>query len=724
MELLSNTSNIVLIVIGFGLLIAIHEFGHFIAARWAGIRVESFAVGMGPTVIAYRRGLGVRFGSTAPDIKTRYGAEAENIPTATLHADGVGETEYSLRLLPIGGFVRMKGQEDIDPSNTSDAIDGYGSKPVWKRMIVVSAGVILNIITAGILFVVAFLIGVRFEAPMIGAVRSGSPAFTARNLDGGPNGLMSGDQIDSINGDPMTTFADIQIGAAMSHPDEPVLLQVTRVGVATPLRFEVSPIKDATSRLRSFGVTPARNGILTDQKDIAPMVESLLIKSGLSAAGVKPGATLTAVNGVAIANAESLDLAFEKSNGKPVSTTWLLTSHSENDEITDVTPSTTSPAQKALPVVSAPLYPEPKFEDLFSSDAKAVDEYNLGLIGFTPLVHIDSVQKTSQNQGILQSGDIVLAIADRNGPRFGEFRWIIQTYANHSVQLKILRAGETLSVNARVDRQGHLDVLVNPAWSLLTSARVIDRVLENPQDPKALQTVATPIASLELRPLTKIISINDVALTDWASFREALRSTTADAFAKNTSATLNISFQNIETNSPVKSAVITLSAAEINVIQKLGWSSPLPSDLFEPKMITRSAHGNPVLAATMGFTETKKLSILTWLTLDRLARGTVGVEQLRGPVGIVQVGTRVADRGMTYLLFFLAMISVNLAVLNFLPLPIVDGGLFLFLLYEGCFRRPPSVRFQNAATLVGLTFLGSLFVVTFYNDVVRLFTGG
>jgi regulator of sigma E protease len=170
--------------------------------------------------------------------------------------------------------------------------------------------------------------------------------------------------------------------------------------------------------------------------------------------------------------------------------------------------------------------------------------------------------------------------------------------------------------------------------------------------------------------------------------------------------------------------MITIGAKEIKDIQKLGWSNPLPSELFEPQMITRSAHGNPILAATMGFTETKKLTVLTWLTLDRLARGTVGVEQLRGPVGIVQVGTRVADRGMTYLLFFLAMISVNLAVLNFLPLPIVDGGLFLFLLYEGCFRRPPSVRFQNAATLVGLAFLGSLFVVTFYNDVVRLFTGG
>ena len=718
MELLSNTSNIALIVIGFGLLIAIHEFGHFIAARWAGIRVESFAVGMGPTVIAYRRGLGLRFGSTAPDIKTRYGAEPEKIPTAELHADGVGETEYSLRLLPIGGFVRMKGQEDIDPSNTSDAIDGYGSKPVWKRMIVVSAGVIMNMITAVILFVIAFMIGVKFEAPMIGAVRADSPAATARNLDGGVNGLLPGDQINSINGDPMTTFADIQIGAAMSHPDHELILQVTRVGSATPLQFQLDPIKDTNSGLRSFGVAPARSGTLADQIEIAPVIENMLIKSGLSAAGVKPGSTLTAINGVPITNAESLDLAFEKSNGQPVSTTWSLAPNS-----TPLLSATTTNTAPAL-VATAPLSPEPKFEKLFSPDSKSIGEYDLGLIGFSPLVRIDSVQKTSPNQGILQADDIVLAIEDRSGPRYGEFRSLIQTYANRAVQLKILRAGETLSINARVDRQGRLDVLVGPAWNLLVSARVIDRVLENPQDPKSTQTVATPIASLELRPLTKIISINDIALTDWASMRNALRATTAEAFAKNTSAALNISFQNMLPNSPVKSAVITLSAREMNDIQKLGWSSPLPSELCEPQMITRSAQGNPILAATMGFTETKKLTVLTWLTLDRLARGTVGVEQLRGPVGIVQVGTRVADRGMTYLLFFLAMISVNLAVLNFLPLPIVDGGLFLFLLYEGCFRRPPSVRFQNAATLVGLAFLGSLFVVTFYNDVVRLFTGG
>jgi regulator of sigma E protease len=77
-----------------------------------------------------------------------------------------------------------------------------------------------------------------------------------------------------------------------------------------------------------------------------------------------------------------------------------------------------------------------------------------------------------------------------------------------------------------------------------------------------------------------------------------------------------------------------------------------------------------------------------------------------------------------YLVFFLAMISVNLSVLNFLPLPIVDGGLFLYLVWERVTGKPPSMRFQNAATALGLVLLGSIFVLTFFNDVFRIVTGG
>jgi regulator of sigma E protease len=122
----------------------------------------------------------------------------------------------------------------------------------------------------------------------------------------------------------------------------------------------------------------------------------------------------------------------------------------------------------------------------------------------------------------------------------------------------------------------------------------------------------------------------------------------------------------------------------------------------------------------MGVQETWKFIVVTYLTIDRLVRGSVGVDQLHGPVGIVHVGTKVADRGFMYLIFFLGIISVNLAVLNFLPLPIVDGGMFLYLVYEKVRGVPPSVGFQNAAMLVGFILILTAFVVTFFNDIGRL----
>ena len=155
-------------------------------------------------------------------------------------------------------------------------------------------------------------------------------------------------------------------------------------------------------------------------------------------------------------------------------------------------------------------------------------------------------------------------------------------------------------------------------------------------------------------------------------------------------------------------------------ILELGWSTPIPLYYFEPLYVVRSAGGNPLNAISMGLQETTKLVVLTYLTIDRLFRGTVGVEQLHGPLGIVHLGTKVADRGFTYLLFFLGLISVNLAVINFLPLPIVDGGLFLYLVYEKIKGRPPSIGFQNGAAIAGLLLIATAFVVTFYNDIARI----
>ena len=103
--------------------------------------------------------------------------------------------------------------------------------------------------------------------------------------------------------------------------------------------------------------------------------------------------------------------------------------------------------------------------------------------------------------------------------------------------------------------------------------------------------------------------------------------------------------------------------------------------------------------------------------------GTVRPSHLRGPLGILDEGTKVARQGWPYLLFFLGLISVNLAVINFLPIPIVDGGLMLFLIVEKLKGSPVSARIQTAAFIVGIVLIGSIFLLTLYYDAGRILGG-
>ena len=686
MQILGDGTNLLMIVLGFGLLIAVHELGHFVAARWAGIRVDAFAIGMGPAVLAYRRGIGWKAGSTAGAVQARFGAAPESVPLQTLRDAGVGETEYGLRLLPLGGFVRMKGQEDLTPTEEGGDPDAYGSCVVWKRMIVVSAGVAANLVLAVLLYVAAFMVGVRFESPTVGEIRPGSAASKAVDLDGGPSGLRPGDTIERVSGEPVRTFADVQIAAAMSRAGTPLVLQVRRPGREQPVRFEATPTDEPGSRLLSIGFTPAREGRILADADALALLKPILDATGISAAGVGPGSELVAVDGQPATTVGALQAACAP--GKPVETTWRNADGS---------------------TCSVSVRPVAQLPRMVPADGGQPEG---GLLGLVPLTRIDGCQPGSPNVATLRAGDVVLSLDGVRGPGIAAFRDLVMARAGREATLELLRDGQVVKVRVRVDSTGRLGVLVVPALEQSTMAAPIDR------ERRGDETVATPAATLELGPLARFVSVDGSPVNDWTSLISAL---TAAADRGSTSVRMGVQ----PAGQPaVREIAVPLSATDIASIRSVAWVSPLPMEAFDPLMTTLTADGNPLTAAAMGFRETGKLAVMTWLTIDRLVRGSVPVDQLRGPVGIVHVGTRVADRGFMYLVFFLAMISVNLAVLNFLPLPIVDGGLFLFLVYEALRGRPPSVRFQNAATMAGLLLIGSLFVVTFYNDVMRLVSGG
>jgi regulator of sigma E protease len=127
-------------------------------------------------------------------------------------------------------------------------------------------------------------------------------------------------------------------------------------------------------------------------------------------------------------------------------------------------------------------------------------------------------------------------------------------------------------------------------------------------------------------------------------------------------------------------------------------------------------------AAGMGFGHTEAWIVRTYQTLFGLVGRTVPVSQLHSVLGIVKIGYTLESRGFTYLLFFLGLISVNLAVINFLPLPIVDGGLFLMLIVEKIRGKPLPVQVQTVIQTVGIVLLVAAFLfITIHNDLPMFF---
>ena len=694
MDILDTGSNILLIILGFGLLIALHELGHFIAARWAGIRADGFAIGMGPVVASYRGGVGFRFGACDDVVKARLGRYPIELTDEELAKEGLGETQYSLRLLPIGGYVKMLGQEDGNPGATSEHSRSYSKVPIGKRMVVVSAGVAMNIVTAIVMFMVAFMVGVRFESPVVGQVQAGSPATTAISLvDGVPPGIEPGDRITRIDDSEVLTFSDMMIASAMSVPGQPLQIEVVRKGRDAPIVFEVEPAYDDTANLRMIGIAPAASARLVDDAALDAPLEAVV---GATLASKLPGRVIVSAGSSLVATWEDFDAAMIAASGQPLDIVFGPRGDGESTETI---------AMAATPILDQIEYPQARPAD--------TGDLEFGLLGLSPLVEITGIVEGSRNAEVLLPGDIILQIVDVAGPRMSEFRAALSGRPGQSIPMLVDRNGTDTQVDAQTDASGRLGVAINYAFDDPRIARPFSRSgLEDP--------IPTVVADLQLMPRTRIDSVEGIPVTDWPSFRAALRTATTTAREEGTDATVDLSWTLPIIGSASEYGKITLSSEDVKRLHALGWTAPLPNSWFEPLQTTLTANGNPLVAVSMGFRQTWKMVVLTYLTIDRLIAGSVSVKQLHGPVGIVHIGTRVADRGFMYLVFFLAMISVNLAVLNFLPLPIVDGGLFLFLLYEKIFKRPPSIGFQNAATLVGLALIGTLFVVTFYNDMMRL----
>jgi regulator of sigma E protease len=131
--------------------------------------------------------------------------------------------------------------------------------------------------------------------------------------------------------------------------------------------------------------------------------------------------------------------------------------------------------------------------------------------------------------------------------------------------------------------------------------------------------------------------------------------------------------------------------------------------------------GNPGLAIVRAFYQTYDYSKLTLLAFYKMIVGDVSPRNIGGPILIAQMAGQQAQEGLGSFLAFLAVLSINLGVLNLLPVPVLDGGHLLFFLVEAVIRKPVAVRYREMAQQVGICLLALLMVYAFYNDIVRFF---
>lgn len=198
--------SIVWSVIIFGLLILVHELGHFITAKRNDVKIDEFSIGMGPKVIGIKK----------------------------------GETDYNLRLLPLGGYVKMAGMDDQE----EDDPRGFNKKTVLQRMWIIFAGPLMNFITAIVLFVIAFMgMGVPSNTNQIGQVLEGQPAAQV--------GLKPGDRIMEINGAKIETWQDL-VTIIHNSPEQSMVLTINRNEQVE--KVQVVPKKDQESGLGMIGI--------------------------------------------------------------------------------------------------------------------------------------------------------------------------------------------------------------------------------------------------------------------------------------------------------------------------------------------------------------------------------------------------------------------------------------------------------------------------------------
>lgn len=600
-----SVARFALMAFGIGLVIFVHELGHFIAARICKVRVETFSMGFGPKLISKKH----------------------------------GDTLYQLALLPIGGFVRMAGEDALQERRTS-APDELLSKSVGQRFFIYSGGVLMNIAFALIVLPLVLFHGVPMNEPVIGSVEPGSGAWHAR--------IEPGSRVLRVNGVEIPSFEYIAQEVALG-PSDSSELELVPPGETEPRSVRAVPryIEDYGVSMIGVRAAPDPSGAI----EVAP-------GSAAADAGLKSDERILSIDGPLphLPLAEQLAFAMERRQ-----TLQLEVAGADGSRR------------------SVALVPKPNPERRIFGILPAFD------------IVLDLRTNADVEATGLQRGDRIVSV---NGRR------IIQA---HDLELALI-AGGAQPLQLEVERAGERRSLSGPTLARERAlAFAADIALESNLAQREIALHDDSAAERAgLLAGDRLLVFDGTLLADWDQFLELA----GEASRAGRAARISVERED-------SAGELAQHEFEVTPAPLAEYGLGLREALYTYRADSfREALGVGTKAAW-------KFLLDTWNTLKRMLLGEVSSKNLGGVITIGVVSYSWAEYGIAKLLFFLCIISVQLAFLNVLPIPLLDGGHLFFLVIEKLKGSPVSERVLGYSQMVGLVLILSLVIYVTFQDVVR-----
>lgn len=602
MPFMNMSTNVILVIIGIGLLIFIHELGHFLMAKKIGVKVLAFSLGFGPAIL-----------------KKKW-----------------GETEYRLSLVPLGGYVKLAG-ESPDEGKTGAKWE-YASKSVGQRASVIIAGVVLNAVLAFIAFIVAFQIGVPFITSEVGQVMPGSPAWEA--------GIQKGDKIIEADGNKDIDFEDLFTIVALSDTDEGIDLKVERGN--NVFGVNVIPEYDDEHGIQRMGIMPA-TGLEIDK--IFAFENN---DSPASNAGIQVEDVVVAVNGNRISTEDEFREIEASSAGKEM----LITVLRDNKEI-----------------------------ELKATPSRAT-RWMLGISCATAI--LDGVKNNSlASKAGLTKGDEIIEINSKPVTGFTSTKNLIIGSEDENCIISVKRGNTfTLIAVPLTDTKAKEEFLdgLTPFYGLK-----VDSLVEE-----------FPAEKIGLMPGDMIVSLNEKELKDWNNLLQIVTMSYGKPMTIEWVRGNERFVSTIEPKKDEKNAAgrIGIKFKEKTVIKKYGLM------------------GSCVIGTQKAIINVQRL----YLTIKGFVSQRLSTKNVGGVILIAQASYESAKVGVGKLVYFLGILSLQLALLNILPIPVLDGGHLLFLAIEKIKGSPVSQRTLAIAQYIGFGLIITLVIYATRNDIMRLLT--